>query len=692
MADSRPPPQDLSHHLSRNAKAREASQVKRFYKYFQIPGIGQLAGGLPNRYYFPFDTLEAKIALPHRWEPTPNRPVDPPLDNHDTAMASESDPRAAGSRLVVPHGSQEPNPLRKIDLETALQYGQAQGYPPLYGFLRKMTNENMHPNIPYQGGAEIILSCGNTDGWSKVLQTLTNEWDQERDWARDREGVLCEKFAFMNAIQGIRPRGLNVVPVEIDDEGMLAEGKGGLRDVLKNWDHKRGKRPHLMYTVTMGQNPTSGVLSLKRRKDLYAICSKYDVIIVEDDPYWYLQYPSSTARAPNKPKDDVPSPNWKKSGYDFLDSLVPSSLNIDVDGRVIRLDTFSKTVAPGCRLGWITGQPALIERILRVTETSTQQPSGFVQSMIAEMIMGPQGQIESSDKGKQMREEGWKTDGWIRWLEGLRGNYERRMNTMCKILDAGREQVKSGRRNSLCEALSASSIQDTDDDEWSVVEKTTMYSFDWPVGGMFVWLRVHFENHPLAGKVDGPRFGQALWVFLTTKPHLVLVGPGQMFSPTEEIRNNEGWQYYRLCFAAADEPEIAPISQRVADGIKAFWRIKSTKTIDDLLKELENEPKLESRMLTATGLGNLSGVWCVGGGGDETRDVAAKLSLCRQVRCAPHFKRAGGEGDHQSAPVSAGTASETPIANPSLRLHLLRLSDPPTRGLAAIRPRLQTWL
>ncbi|KAI7096013.1 hypothetical protein KC343_g20593, partial [Hortaea werneckii] len=80
VADTRPEPKDLSHHLSRATKTRQASSIKQFYKYFQIPGIGQLAGGLPNNYYFPFDTLEAKVARPDRWQPTPNKPVDPPAD------------------------------------------------------------------------------------------------------------------------------------------------------------------------------------------------------------------------------------------------------------------------------------------------------------------------------------------------------------------------------------------------------------------------------------------------------------------------------------------------------------------------------------------------------------------------------------------------------------------------------------
>jgi DNA-binding transcriptional MocR family regulator len=54
----------------------------------------------------------------------------------------------------------------------------------------------------------------------------------------------------MNAVQTAGPKGLNVAPVGMDDEGMRAYGPGGLKDVLENWDFKKGKRPHLMYTVT----------------------------------------------------------------------------------------------------------------------------------------------------------------------------------------------------------------------------------------------------------------------------------------------------------------------------------------------------------------------------------------------------------------------------------------------------------
>lgn len=567
-ANTLPDPVDLSHHLSWSTKAREASSIKQFYKYFLIPGIGQLAGGLPNPNYFPYDTLEAKVALPNRWKPTPNRLVDPPSAELASTTLSDALP---STRVVVPHFSGNSDPLHTIDLATALQYGTAEGYPSLYYFIRQFALENLHPTIPYKGGAEIILTCGSTDGFSKTIQALSNEWSEDWNPIDERPGLLVEEFCYMNAIQAARPRGLGIVPVAIDDEGMLVSGKGGLEDVLENWDFSKGRRPHLMYTVTIGQNPTSGTLSVQRRKEIYALCVKYDIIIIEDDPYWYLQFPSASSSAPA-------APPAKSSGFEFLDSLIPSYLSIDYQGRVVRLDTFSKTIAPGCRLGWITAQPALVERLLRITETSTQQPSGFVQSMVAELIMGPQGHSDGG-RGGAADGRGWKVDGWVRWLEGLRGNYERRMNTMCDILASGKHLVKAGRRTSFNEV--------TSDDEWAVIEKAKIYDFVRPLGGMFVWVRFDFQTHPLHSRVPLPRLARALWVFWTAKPYLVLAAPGTTFAPTEEIRERDAWQCFRLCFAACNENELEDFSRRFADGAQAFWRIKKKEKIDELLKDEE---------------------------------------------------------------------------------------------------------
>jgi len=352
--------------------------------------------------------------------------------------------------------------------------------------------------------------------------------------------------------------------------------KGGLEDVLANWDVRKGKRPHLMYTVTIGQNPTSGTLPVQRRKEIYALCSKYDVIIIEDDPYWYIQFPSAAgaeAAARGIPYTytpmHTPSPTSKSSGFEFLDSLVPSYLSVDTEGRVVRLDTFSKTVAPGTRLGWVTAQPAIVERILRITENSTQQPSGFVQSMIAELIIGPQSK-DDGGRGGAKNGEGWKVDGWVRWLEGLRGSYERRMNRMCQALEDGRFALKQ-----------QTPIKEEESD-WAVVSKVKMYEFDWPRGGMFVWIKMAFETHPLSGKVEGARLANALWIFLTTKPYLVLVSPGTIFSPSTEIAEADGWKYFRMCFAAVAEDEVEASSVRFANGVAGFWKIKNTKDLEDI--------------------------------------------------------------------------------------------------------------
>ncbi|KAI0157536.1 pyridoxal phosphate-dependent transferase [Xylariaceae sp. FL1272] len=601
-------PKDMSHHYSDLSKARKPSKMKAFYKYFQIPGIGQLAGGLPNAQFFPFDTLEAQTAHPNRWTPTANRPG---ADSLSTALQSttlsNNDELKTASHLIVPHDVDIANPIQKIDLASALQYGQAVGYPPLVSYIRQFTRECLHPNVPYEGGPDVVFTTGSTDGMSKTLELFTNIWIEGKNDIRERPGMLVDVFMYPNILGQAQPRGVQVAPVELDDQGMAPFGPGGLEDVLSNWDESKGKRPHLLYTVSMGHNPTSGVLSLERRRDLYAICSRYDVIIIEDDPYWYLQFPSAEieeAKARNKPIPEFKAANTlpKKSGYDFLDSLAPSFLNIDVDGRVVRLDTFSKTVAPGCRLGWITSTKEICERILRISESGTQQPSGFVQVVIAESIMGPQPEAMAAFSSRSRKDKttftGWKTDGFVRWLSGLRGEYERRMNQMCTLLEEHAYQLKQ-----------STPVRDADAD-WGVITKTKLYDFDWPRGGMFLWLRVYFESHPLynkpgsaGNKINGTALSTALMVYLTYKPHLVLVSPGMMFSATPEIAASRGWAYFRLCFAAESDEQITGCSTRLGNGIQKFWQIKKVKELEAILKDAEGDFEAEAIEEGVTNMG-----------------------------------------------------------------------------------------
>ncbi|PGH01113.1 hypothetical protein GX51_05429 [Blastomyces parvus] len=610
---SKKPPVDLSHHFSVAAKNRMGSDVKKFYKYFAIPGIHNLAGGLPHSSYFPYDTLEATVALPTRINPpAPTNPIATQVEEDEILLLSTPSPT---TRLTIPKESNNPNPATRIDLTTALQYGTAQGYPPLLSFIRRFARENLHPNVPYANGPEVILTCGATDGFSKTIEALTNVWDKDRDWIRDRESILCEEFVYMNAIQTVRPRGINVVTVAMDSDGMMVGGERGLKAILENWDFSRGKRPHLMYTVTIGQNPTGAVLPVPRRRELYALCQKYDIIIIEDDPYWHLQYPSaaheleahfrpgSSSSSTLNPHPTTPNYNahGKPSGYPFLDSLVPSYLSIDTDGRVVRLDTFSKSIAPGCRLGWLTAQPKIVERIIYITETSTQQPSGFVQAMVAGLIMGVGGDDGSAGKeeklGGSSEEKGtgggggqsisWKTEGWVRWLEGLRAGYEWRMRTMCTILEEGRSIIGHSSPTDPSARYSNNypdEDNDDNDDDWQLLHKTPVYTFQFPRGGMFVWVRMCFETHPLwsRGDISPERLSAALWKHLTKKPFLCLVAPGAMFNPVgsgsgqdaegDGPKNvDESFRYFRLCFAPMPEGDVAASAKGFVEGCRDFW-------------------------------------------------------------------------------------------------------------------------
>lgn len=235
--------------------------------------------GLPNPSYFPFDTLEAQTAKPDRWETRredgsgaadeeqlTSQLAQAAISSAEAAVAAAAaSPKrqkqqreqrerrrpASASHVVVPHDDPDTeDPLARIDLTTALQYGQANGYPPLLSFVRQFVRECLHPDVPYAGGPEVVFTVGATDGLSKVLELFVNDWVPGKHPPRDRPALLTEVFMYTNVLSQAQPHGVRIAPVEMDHHGMLPYGPGGLEDVLANWDESKGKRPHLMYTVT----------------------------------------------------------------------------------------------------------------------------------------------------------------------------------------------------------------------------------------------------------------------------------------------------------------------------------------------------------------------------------------------------------------------------------------------------------
>lgn len=304
------------------------------------------------------------------------------------------------------------------------------------------------------------------------------------------------------------------------------------------------------------------------------------MIIVEDEPYWNLQFPSAYQKTAHQ-RDSWSEPNLytknynadgKSSGYAYLDSLVASYLSIDTEGRVVRLDTFSKTIAPGSRLGWITAQPAIIERLTRITEVTSQQPSGFVQSLVAEMIYGHDDRTVGSSKRMAL---GWYMDGWVQWLEGLRAGYEKRMQAMCTILEENKYLYPESAVDQV--------------DGWEMVDRVQMYDFVWPMGGMFTWIEIRFDTHPLHSQHTLERLSKALWIHLTTKPYLCLVAPGTMFAATPTSAE-KGYRYIRVAFAPMEADEVAPFTQRLVEGFRSFWQRTD---IGDLIGENADTWSLE---------------------------------------------------------------------------------------------------
>lgn len=214
-----------------------------------------------------------------------------------------------------------------------------------------------------------------------------------------------EEYTFASAAETAFPLGLKAVGVPMDEQGLYPDA---MDDILSNWDPEaRGARkPYVLYTIPTGQNPTGATQSAERRRAIYKVSQKHDVIIVEDEPYYFLQM------QPYVGEDAKPVPP-PATHEDFIKSLVPSFLSMDVDGRVVRLESFSKVVSPGSRVGWIVASDQIIERFIRNFETSSQNPSGIAQIALFKLL-----------------DEHWGHSGYLDWLINLRMSYTTRRDSL----------------------------------------------------------------------------------------------------------------------------------------------------------------------------------------------------------------------------------------------------------------------
>ncbi|XP_043421591.1 kynurenine/alpha-aminoadipate aminotransferase, mitochondrial isoform X1 [Prionailurus bengalensis] len=255
--------------------------------------------------------------------------------------------------ITVDNG--EPIQFNEEMMKRALQYSQSAGIPELLSWLKQL-QVKLHnpPTINYptnQGKMDLCVTSGSQDGLCKVFEMIINPGDN----------VLLNEPVYSGTLQALMPLGCNIINVSSDEYGIIP---GSLKEVLSKWnpeDSKNPKRntPKFLYTVPNGNNPTGNSLTTNRKKEIYELARKYDFLIIEDDPYYFLQFNKSWA---------------------------PTFLSMDVDGRVIRADSFSKVLSSGLRLGFITGPKPLIERVVLHTQVSTLHPSTFTQLLVSQLL------------------------------------------------------------------------------------------------------------------------------------------------------------------------------------------------------------------------------------------------------------------------------------------------------------------
>lgn len=220
----------------------------------------------------------------------------------------------------------------------ALQYGITEGFGPL----REQTSSRLRNKYGIGGpGDELIITSGGQQGMDLAARVLLNEGDV----------VLCEDPSFIGALNGLRANNARLVGVPMDSEGMDMDALArALRDT---------PGVKCIYTIPTFQNPCGATLSLARREQMLSLARRYDVLIIEDNPYFELRYSG-------KP--------------------VPAIKSLDDEGRVIYLGSYSKVISPGIRVGFVCANAALTAKMAVAKQVADVHTNLFFQMAISQYL------------------------------------------------------------------------------------------------------------------------------------------------------------------------------------------------------------------------------------------------------------------------------------------------------------------
>ncbi|XP_076750202.1 kynurenine/alpha-aminoadipate aminotransferase, mitochondrial-like isoform X2 [Xylocopa sonorina] len=229
------------------------------------------------------------------------------------------------------------------ELAWSLQYGPSQGYMPL---LEKMRQFQEYWHKPMQSHWDVLITSGSMEACSKVFDMVLESGDPVMVQVPAYEGIL-------NALAPLVPEFIDIAQ---DQDGIIPE------NIMKTCEKRirDGKPvPKLLYVNPTGANPTGTVLTESRRRRIYELAEMYNFLILEDDPYCFLH---------------------------FVDKKPTTFLELDSSGRVIRLDSFSKILSAGLRLGVVTAHKEIIRRLTTHVETTSMHASSLSQMLLFKFL------------------------------------------------------------------------------------------------------------------------------------------------------------------------------------------------------------------------------------------------------------------------------------------------------------------
>ena len=222
----------------------------------------------------------------------------------------------------------------------AMQYGSGQGVPALREqILEIMALEGINASVD-----DVVVTTGSQQALDLVTKLFIDPGDV----------ILAEAPSYVGAIGVFRSYQADVVHVLMDEHGLIPEK---LREAIAQVQAS-GRTIKFLYTIPNFHNPAGVTLSAERRSEILQICQDNGILILEDNPYGLLSF-----------EDDVP----------------PAIRSLNEDG-VIYLGSFSKTLAPGFRVGWALAPHPIREKLVLAAESAILCPSSFSQMVISEYL------------------------------------------------------------------------------------------------------------------------------------------------------------------------------------------------------------------------------------------------------------------------------------------------------------------